>query len=272
MRCLWSLLLVAGCGRLGFDARATGSNGADATGDAKPADVTAGLAFYYTLDSLPGHDLTSNAGGNAYVPSLTDVTPVAGKLNGALHWDGVGYQAYALFPADAGGTCAAAPTFPGGLTASVWAKPDSFHDWNGYTLGNFAIAQGSSGGTGGVFGLGTTNACGTQTAGFTLAFSDTLRATRCGTRVISTGTWYLITGVYDPTARAMHVYVDGALDDGAMSSSSSAIGSSLNPPPMCAYLAAAGNQSQMFIGALDEARIYDRPLSSAEVAQLYAHY
>ena len=263
------MLLLAGCGRIGFSP--AGGDGSTSP-DGKPADVTAGLEYYYTLDSLPGHDLTANVGANAYVPSLTDVTPTGGVVNGGLHWDGVGYQAYALFPAASGGSCAALPSFPNGLTVSVWANADTLKDWNNYTLGDFAMGQGSSGGSGGMWGLGTTNACGAQTAGFTLAFSDALRATRCGTRVLTTGTWYLITGVYDPTARTMHVYVDGALDDGAMAPSSSAIGSSLNPPPMCAYLAASGNQSQLFVGALDEARIYDRPLSTAEVAQLYAHY
>jgi hypothetical protein len=143
-----AVLLLEGCGRIGFPAAGDG----DVASDGKPADVTAGLAFYYTLDAAE-HTLTGN-----------------------------------------------------------------------------------------------------------------------GTRVLTPGTWYLITGVYDPAAMTMHVYVDGVLDDGAMSANSSAIGSSLNASGMCAYLAASGNQNQLFIAALDEARIYDRPLSAADVAQLYAHY
>lgn len=267
------MLLVAGCGRLGFDPQ---SRTSDATGDVasdgKPPDVTSGLAFWYTLDSLPGHDLTSNVGGNAYVASTTDVTPVAGVVNGGLHFDGVGYMGFALFPAS-GTMCATPfPTFANGLTVSTWVQFDTLKNWNGYTLGDFAMAQGSSGGTGGMWGLGSTNGCGPQTAGFTVAFSDAARATRCGTRVLTTGTWYLLTGVWDPVAKTLDVYVDGQLDSGAMASGSTAIASTLNPPPTCPYLAASSNQSQLLVGSLDDARVYDRPLSSAEVAQLHAHY
>ena len=268
----WWLLVLAGCGRLGFDAVPHAGDDASASTDAHP-DVTAGLVDWFPLDlAHDQHLIPASVGAAGYAWSTTDVTPVAGRDGGALHFDGVGYQSYIIFPSS-DGTCAAIPTFGPSLTVSAWARFDTLKVWNGYTLGDFAVAQGSSGGNGGVWGIGSTNGCaGVQTIGFELAFTQAARATRCGSTPLTTGTWYLLTGVYDATTLEMHVYLNGVLDDGAFAPGSTVVGASLNTPDMCPYIGSTGNQSQLIVGSVDDVRIYDRALSAAEVAQLYAHY
>lgn len=81
---------------------------------------------------------------------------------------------------------------------------------------------------------------------------------------VSTGTWYLITGVWDSSANNLYLYVNGALQattntganiPGTGSGWPLVIGSALGS----AYMA----------GSLDDVRVYSRALSSDDVRKLY---
>ncbi len=259
----WPLLLLAACGRVGF----TGADAADAAGgdaDAPPAAPR----FLFHLDGLTGHDVAEASGQDGYAFNEADVTATPGKIGGALHFDGVAYASYVILPST-DGFCRSVPSLLGSITVAAWVSFDSLHDWGGYTLGDVAIMQGSVGGTGGAWGLGATNGCGPETAGFTLAFDDAHRFTCCGATTVSTATWYFVVGVYDASALTVQVYLNGVDDTAGHTTISSAIGSSLNPGVMCPYFGAPGNQRNLLIGSLDEVRIYDRALSAAEIAALY---
>ena len=78
---------------------------------------------------------------------------------------------------------------------------------------------------------------------------------------LSVNTWHHIAGTYDGTA--MRFYIDGVLDSsvaktGAMTDNGSNV-----------QIGRRSNNRMFFKGALDEARIYDRALSSQEVKDLY---
>ncbi|HEY1555437.1 MAG TPA: LamG domain-containing protein [Kofleriaceae bacterium] len=265
-----AILVLGGCGRIGF------GGGDDAGGDDGPVGdgsrLGVGLEFYYPLDQSAGHAVPDASGharnGYAWDPT-THMQWLAGGgvVGGALHFDGTAYESFALFPA-AGSMCGSAPALTGSLTLSAWAKFDSFGDWSGYSLGDFIIGRGEGGGTGGGWGLGATNGCGAETAGFEVSVDSGRYAIVCGTTALSPGTWHHLAGVFDAAAQTMDVYVDGMLDTGPMTSDSAAIPSSSVPTGMCPYLGAGANQQHLLVGSVDEARVYSRPLTAAELAQL----
>lgn len=271
----WLLVVLAGCGRIGFTPTtgdAPGTAG-DARGDGgtlhgDAGTLSSGLRFLFHLDGITGADVPEASGQDGRIYNEADVTPSSGKLGGALHFDGVAYASFVIFPSS-DGSCRAAPALDGSLTVAAWVEFDSLHDWGGYTLGDVALMQGTVGGTQGVWGLGATNGCGAETAGFEVAFDDAHRFIRCGTKVLAPATWYFLAGVYDATARTVRIYVDGVEDTGGDTAGSSAIAASLNPYAVCPYLGASSNQGFLLRGSLDEVRIYDRALSPAELQALY---
>jgi hypothetical protein len=263
------------CGRFGFgpgqDGR-TDALGADAAEhDADGGlDLTSGLFAAFSFEEGSGSTFADSSGrghhGRLY---RTDtITREQGKLGGGVRFDGTAYASYALFPAS-GEVCANVPRLRGSLTASAWARFEQFGDWGGYTLGTVVMMQGTTGGLEGGWGLGATNGCGPQTAGFAIAVADSLRATRCGQTVLALDAWVHLMGVYDAEARTLDVYVNGELDSGALTPGSQAISEMISSPNHCAFLAAPANQSRLLIGSIDEVRLYERALSATEVRALY---
>src|SRR5262249_57797311 len=106
------------------------------------------------------------------------------------HVDGANYRGCVTFPTPCPTTI---PEFDHRFTVSGWVKFDRFQTAP-YSLGDFAIVQGSSAGTEGSWGVGATDICGMETLGFMVAPSanSAARVIRCGTTVISIGTWYYV--------------------------------------------------------------------------------
>src|SRR5262249_40224308 len=153
------------------------------------------------------------------------------------------------------------------LTVSAWVDFDKLQNAP-YGLGDYAVVQGTSGGSEGAWSIGATNKCGGETLGVALApdTNSSLRAIRCGTTPVTTGTWYHATGVVDGATMTQHLYVNGAPEDGMLVGTTP---SALYHPPSCPKLACPSNQMNVMAGFLDEVRIYDRALSAGEVAALY---
>ena len=78
------------------------------------------------------------------------------------------------------------------------------------------------------------------------------------------GQWYLLTGVFDATARTLSLYVDGRLQDTTPAPA---------PWTPSGHLVIgrgkfAGNPVDFTQGAIDDVRVYDQALTAADVAQL----
>jgi hypothetical protein len=214
--------------------------------------------------------LAGEHGIDAYAWNTADVVSIPGVRGNAVHFDGVTGQSYALFPA-AGQNCVAPTAITGSPTVAAWVQFDGFGDWSGYSLSDVAVMHGTNGGTMGGWGLGATNACGAETAGFTLtAPGQSNRFVQCSGTTLVTGRWYFFTGAYDAAAGTADAYVDGALDDGARANNMP-VPSSIADAGGCLHLGGGTNQMKLLTGALDEVRIYDRALRSDEVASLYRY-
>lgn len=90
-------------------------------------------------------------------------------------------------------------------------------------------------------------------------------AYRCSNTVFTAGTWYLVTGVYDASAQTLHMYVNGVLDDGALTGT---VPTSLYNTSQNFAIGRKGNGGY-FNGYIDDARVYNRAITATEILNLY---
>jgi hypothetical protein len=249
-------------------AHATGGSDAGAI-DAPPDAGLTGLHFWFPLDEKMGLVATdvSGVGGNGTVGTATQWLPGLGKLNGALHIGGagVGSPGVMIFP----GPCKSPiPSWPMTITVAVWLRFDSFQTAPaGGTLGDFAVVQGTSGGTAGDWGVGATDKCGAETIGFEVASTTSVNRTiRCSTTVLTVGTWYHVVAVYDGPGGRLDVFVNGALDNGTLMGT---VPSAIPVANACPHVGGPTNAYNFMTGSVDELRVYDGPFDAAEVAVVY---
>ncbi len=107
---------------------------------------------------------------------------------------------------------------------------------------------------------------------FGISADGTTIIDRCSNTIIQTGTWYFVTGVYDASVPTLHVYVNGVLDDGPLHNGTvvpSAIYDASGTPMTMGTLYGDPSGAENWHGQLDDMRVYDRALSSAEIMELY---
>ncbi|WIV60943.1 LamG-like jellyroll fold domain-containing protein [Amycolatopsis nalaikhensis] len=120
---------------------------------------------------------------------------------------------------------------------------------------------------------------GDQTSGFALQYLDTGKwafslssadvASPTVTSAVSSAagsaaTWTHLTGVYDAAAHTASLYVDGALQQTV-----SATAPNVTGPLVLGAAKSAGARGSLFKGGLDEAVVFSRALTAAEVGTLY---
>jgi hypothetical protein len=93
---------------------------------------------------------------------------------------------------------------------------------------------------------------------------------RYGATPLNLNRWYHVCGVYDATALETHVYLDGVNDDGALVGT---VGSSIRDTAEDLTIGKrAGASGYEFIGRIDEVMIWNRPLTAAQVNQVYRSF
>ena len=181
--------VLAACGSSSTPV-AVESAGASASG------LVAGYAFREGSGST-----TADASPNGLTGTLRGATWTAGHTGNGLAFDGV--SSYV----DLGNRAALGIT--GSLTVSAWVKESANVFDDGIIVAKSSGIAGwelkSSPDTGArTFALGVYAA---TTGAYVGRYSSAPRAL---------GTWYHVAGVYDAAARTLHVYVNGALADGAL--------------------------------------------------------
>lgn len=107
----------------------------------------------------------------------------------------------------------------------------------------------------------TTPDTGPQTFGFAVSDGLRSRVQRYSSTVRALNTWYHVAGVYDATARTLHTYVNGALDDGTLIGVVPAANINSREPVVIGRRVGGYE----FRGAIDEVRIYDYACSQAQI-------
>jgi hypothetical protein len=230
-------------------------NGIDSTGviDSTRVPVSInGLIAYWTLDSCSNaNDVTGNGhDGTAFNTTLT--TDRFGNTNSAYYFDGTSSYISVEDKADIRLTNT-------DFTVSAWVKLESYNtSWGSIMLSkrentggfNWSV-RGQLDPAPGTIGFGPGGGSGNA----------------AGTKVVTTGSWHMITNVYNYATHQMSIYIDGVFDNvssgilptNAPSTAKLYIGKD-NPVISTAYF---------WKGSLDDIRIYNRALNTNEIKSLF---
>ena len=207
-------------------------------------DVVPGLLAAYGFSEGTG-TVTANASGTGINGTLIGATWTTGKNDGGLSFNGS--SSYV----NLGSAPALAVT--GSLSVSAWVNESG----NVADDGNIVSRSNGAGG----WELKSSPDTGSRTFAFGVYNSGGGYVARYSRTVRALNTWYHVAGVYDASARTLHIYVNGNLDDGALWGS---VPGSISTASVNASIGrrAAG----YFIkGVLDDVRVYGRALSQAEI-------
>jgi hypothetical protein len=204
-----------------------------------------------------GHDDSGN-GHNGNVVGAT--TSTAGSWGNAENFDGASY----LNVADAPGLN---PT--SAITITAWFKADSFTSmWP-----NIVSKRNNDGSHGYCMEIQQVSE-GNPCAGFAVELEGQgLRGHPVGVGVpkLNPGDWYFLAGVYDGVTISMNLY-HGINDLSSLVVTSANYSGNIVPSSNDLMIGNANIYgSRSFDGAIDEVRIFDRAITSAEVKNLYLY-
>ncbi|MFZ3031617.1 MAG: LamG domain-containing protein [Candidatus Moraniibacteriota bacterium] len=211
--------------------------------------LDSGLAGYWKLDDGSGTSITNSAtiGGTTSLTGTPSWT--TGQIGSAVDFDGVDDTAAVTYNT--------AFTSSNALTYSFWAKPD-LNEGNGI-LGSLNGENGSAYN----FIIIDNNGAQLGTPLISLLRNIGGTATRSVQFTYPVSTWFHYTYTYDGANE--RVYINGAQAGEWAQTGSFAS----NTEYGLVFGRAHTTAIQYYDGALDEVRMYNRPLSSDEVSQLY---
>jgi hypothetical protein len=210
------------------------------------------LEAHWSLDEQHGRVASDSSGHGLNGAFTADPTRVAGKLGGAVEFNGVNSTL------EAGRNTAY--RLSGSMTVSAWIRPSSFPVDDAAIVSNFqhippSIALG--------WQLDTTIDRGPRTIGFKLADACTNLMARYGATPLVANTWYHITAVFDASRQSMDVYLNGVLDNGALVGTVSRMQRSSRLPLFVGRR--SDGKGFEFLGTIDDVRVYSFALTADEI-------
>jgi VanZ family protein len=220
--------------------------------NARGAATVGRLEGFWNFDAVRGSAVSDESGSGLagtliHGPRLVD--GVLGKgvaLNGENQWVALGNPV--------------ALRLVGSLTITAWINPTSFPSDDAAIVSNH---------TGLGYQLDTTIDEGPRTIGFKLTNASGKLISRYGRTPLQLDRWYHIAGVYDAIAQTMDVYLNGRLDNGCLRGD---VTTSQRPSGAKVFIGRrARSRGYEFAGAIDEVRIFSRPLTREEIVAQVAH-
>ncbi|SPF53271.1 hypothetical protein SBA4_5520005 [Candidatus Sulfopaludibacter sp. SbA4] len=224
------------------------------------AGNVAGLWHFDENAGLVAHDSSGydNDGQLINSPLWT-----AGKFGSALHFNGTS----ALVEV----TSSPSLSITGSITLEAWVKLDSSSatepivaKWNDISVNNRSYYLGIDDGLvrfdishSGLYGGSTCTV--NNASGFACIES----ARVFSTTAIPLGKWAHVAGVFDSSSKTLEVFIDGVLSNSAIAEKSNIF--KVGEPVLIGAADFGGATRQFFPGAIDEARVWKRALSPAEV-------
>jgi len=150
-----------------------------------------------------------------------------------------------------------------GWTASAWVKFANVNTIQCAFSKSFYVLSNDNGG----YNMCVSNYSATGRAVFGASNDNNVAA--IGNTVLSNNTWYLLTGVYDPNAQngnEVKLYINGNLDAEA---DSGGAGIQDTTEPFRIGMNGTTGTDRPLNGAVDEVKIYNRPLSRSEILAQY---
>jgi hypothetical protein len=211
-----------------------------------PNAPSEGLEHYWALDEAAGTTAADSVGGQPGTLSGGPIwQPASGQFGGALAYDGVDDRVEL-------GTIDVPPG--GGMSITLWIKADDFDVPDGRLISKATgIQEGDH-----YWMVSTINSTGLR---FRLKAGGTTTTLATGAGEITAGAWHHVAVTYDGSD--MRIYRDGvevasAPKAGSIDTNAGVAVAMGNQP--------AGAGSKAFDGLLDDVRIYDRPLTPAEIS------
>src|SRR5262249_23730277 len=216
---------------------------------ASATTLASALVAGYAFSEASGNTTADSSGNNNTGTLIGATRTTAGKFGNALVFSGSDSSYVDL------GTSPSLE-LTGSTTISAWINSSAYP-------GDDAAIVSKRDSTGG-YQLDTTVDGGPRTVGFKLTNSSTgATMKRLGATALQLNQWYFVTGVYDAQAQTINVYLNGVLDNGALTGPVSATqqlsGTTVNIGRR------SGASGYAFTGTIDEVRIYGRALTQAEI-------
>lgn len=178
---------------------------------------------------------------------------------------GVGGRALALDGASqyAVSNASRAAQITGSMTASAWINPDARLRGDGGVVTTMSHLERG-------YAFYTTDDEDFRSIAIQLGSNNGVTVTRYGRTELQSGRWYFVAATYDAHAGALHVYVNGRLDDACL------LGKAAHHQTVSGLPIHIGRHAEddidYFHGAIDEVELYSRALSQGEIAALYAEW
>ncbi len=216
--------------------------------NARGATSPGTLEAYWKFDEPAGRVALDSSGHNLSGSFPDQPRRVTGVRGGAVTFNG------AKDYMDAGQSTAFRLT--GSMTISAWINSSSFPKDDAAIVSQFKNNLG--------YQLDTTVDKRLRGVGFKLTNSCGDLMARYGATPLAVGAWYHVAGVYDSQARTLHVYLNGALDDGFL------LGTVTGGQRSSRSAVYVGRRSDFkgfeFAGSIDEVRIYSFALTKEQIA------
>jgi len=222
--------------------------------DADPittGDIATALAGWWPLDDGSGTSAVDFSGNGDTGTLVNTPTWTTGQDSGALTFNGTNQNVTV--------PDVAALQLSGSWTVSTWVNFSALP-----TSGSFYALLTKGAGSYLNYTLRLSNISGVQTWGVLFSESAEYYQGAFAQLPVSTGTWYLITGVWDSSTNNLYLYVNGALL--AAPNTGANIPATGSGYPLAIGTGLSGNY---LAGSLDDVRVYSRALSAADVRKLY---
>ena len=218
--------------------------------DVHAQDITTGMVGHWKFDETSGTTATDSSGNNNTGTLTNSPTWTTGKIGGALSFDGVNDYAD-IGTMDISGS---------GITIAAWVKADSFLsaiDTRFISKANSTAEQGH------YWMLGQTNSGGDKLR-FRLKAGGSTQTLIASSGDLPINTWFHAIATYDGTT--MRLYKDG-IEVGSVAKS----GTINTDTTIPANIGRNPDGSNHMDGTMDDVRIYNRALTSADISALYAY-
>jgi len=216
-----------------------------------PAQAAAGLAAGYPFDAGKGAT-AADVSGNGLNGSLVGASWTTGKYGNALSFNGSSNYVNVGNPG--------ALQFTSSATWSAWVFATANPRDDGIIIGKSENISG--------WQFKTSPDTGAHRFAIGITAPGNIWVQRNSTTIRALNTWYHVAGVYNAAAQSLDIYVNGVLDNGQLTSATSAkpsIPSSQLNNSSANVTIGRRSDGYYFSGIIDEVRIYGRALSAGEV-------
>ncbi len=231
------------------------------------ANITANLVGYWKFDDGSGSSTAADSSGNGNPGTLTGFADlsaawVTGITNGALNFnaDSSGAQVVAIPAVGTPGPAVLDFSANPALTLAAWVNAsNSLVQSNGAAI----FCRGTGGG-------GEQYTLDLPTAGYRFYVRNGSNTSiAVNTTIRPNGTWQHIVAAFDAINGIQNVYINGQLVNITVAPTSLTTNGNSHEVTIGSRQSAAAAYNLPFTGAIDDARIYSRALTSADVQALY---